>query len=74
MSGRPPPTADILTHFCVDGDAVLMRRDREALIFIGVCEVCDGHGRNCQLCGWEHAERTSPAGGPVCAECLELLQ
>lgn len=67
-------TAEVLTHFCLDGEAVLMRRDRQAVIFLGVCEICAGKGRNCEICGWEHAECVSPMGGPLCAECLELLQ
>jgi hypothetical protein len=73
-SSRPSPTAELLTHFCLDGDAVLLRRDRKALIFLGKCEICDGLGRNCQICGWEHAETLTPMGGPICPECLEQLQ
>jgi hypothetical protein len=74
VTDRPPPTAELLTHFCLDGDGVLMRRDRQALIFLGKCEICDGEGLNCQICGCEHAENVTPMGGPVCAECREALQ
>jgi hypothetical protein len=71
---RPNSTAEILRHFCLDGEAVLVRHDREALLFLGRCSICDGRGRNCQICGWEHAGSASPMGGPLCAECVELLQ
>lgn len=74
MTNRSPPTAELLTHFCVDGESYLIRRDRQALIFLGVCEVCNGEGRNCQICDAEHAEALTPMGGPICPECLERLQ
>ena len=65
MSTQQRPTAEILTHFCLDGDGVLMRRDRQALIFLGKCEICDGEGLNCQICGAaEHAESIDAHGWP----------
>jgi hypothetical protein len=71
---RSLPTAEILQHFCHDGDGVLVNHDRKAIIFLGKCDICAGQGRNCQVCGAEHAEALTPLGGPICPECRELLQ
>lgn len=71
---KSAPTAEILVHFCHDGEAVLLNRDRKALIFLGKCDACNGEGRNCQICGWEHAECLTPMGGPICEDCELLLQ
>ena len=71
---KSAPTAEVLTHFCLDGDAVLLNRDRKALIFLGKCAICDGHGRNCQICGSEHAKCETPRRGPICEDCELLLQ
>ena len=71
---RTLPTSEVLTHFCLDGSAVLMRRDRQVLIWLGKCAICDGEGRNCEICGAEHAECETPRGGPICEDCELLLQ
>lgn len=74
MTSRAPRTSELLVHFCVDGEGYLVRRDRQRVIFLGRCDVCAGSGLNCQVCDAEHAEASTPMGGPICPECLEAMQ
>jgi hypothetical protein len=53
---------------------VLIRRDRQAVIFLGICEICLMAGPSCQICDAARPRPLTPMGGPICEQCLEQLQ